>query len=64
MCIALPLLPLGRIEEAFQTIQQYAQAVNEVPNVQVRLSVARFLDTSELSGWIVLVPDVSLSTIK
>jgi hypothetical protein len=43
MCIALPLLPHGRIEEAFQAIQLYAQAVNEVPDVQVRLSVARFL---------------------
>lgn len=43
MCIALPLLPHGRIEEAFQAIQLYAQAVNEVPDVQVRLSVAQFL---------------------
>ncbi len=45
MCIfSLPLLQHGRIEEAFQTIQQYAQADNEVPHVQVRLSVAQFLD--------------------
>lgn len=42
-CIALPLLPHGRIEEAFQAIQLYAQAVNKIPDVQVRLSVVQFL---------------------